>query len=216
MPIVIDNVRLPAQVEKDAQYQIKTRTDKVTALGGGETRYKKRRPYVCATLVVGPDDAYEVMRLFRRQDGDRHAFDCRDFSDDYAEDELLEPDDEGAYPLRIDYGDDNRHSYRPIYLPILDDENVAFVVALDGVPIPESPVTYTVEISRTGPARIVPNSGEDWSGYEVTWTGLFDFVGRFDGDEAQITVLGGNEASGNRLKRVVVRVSEVFDDEDGD
>lgn len=177
----VDTRRLPLAVEQNAQFHLTTQTHVNPLYGGKETRYAKRPPRVEASLVVGPNDAAEVIDMYRSQIGPRYAFTCRDWSDYEIVDQLLTPDTNGVYQVIKQYGSGIRLRNRIIYL--VQD----LVVKLDDVVVPSS------EYDEDG-GEITPHASPAaaWADGDVTVTCLFNFPARFgDSDQLDIEVKTG-------------------------
>jgi uncharacterized protein (TIGR02217 family) len=180
MTFQVDSRRLPRKVEAGAQWRITTETHISRAFGGNEDRKAKRAPLVAATVSIGPHDAGEIIDLIRSQIGPRYAFTGRDNSDYIATDQLLEPDDDGNYPLYKFYGTGARQRARRIVLPVAE----TIVVNLDGNPAAEG----SWALGPNGVIMPTISPDQSWASYDVTWSGEFDIPIRIASDDTPITV----------------------------
>lgn len=201
MPIELDDVRLPLNVEEGAQWRMATMTDRNPGFGANEVRYAKRRVLWRASLTILPEDAGEMIGMIYRQTGPRYAFRARCNAHYSTWDvpnldlELTMRELDGKWPLTIGYGDSNRKAVRRIVAPVIDDD---FKIFKDDVEV--DPALYTIQ--EGGLVVPIPSPPQNWDDAVITWQGYFDTPVNIDADENVVPVLA------NGIRTVILSLTE--------
>lgn len=180
-PPQIDDRRLPRSVEASAQWSLTTETRINTAFGGNEDRKAKRAPRWEATVTFNPSDIDDLIDLINAQIGPRWALAGHNDAELPAVDQLLEPDDDGNYPVIRAYGSGDRTRIRRIWLPI--EETIT--VYIDGTPV--SDATWT--LLPNGIIAPIDSPDQGWDEADVSADFDHDIALRFADDQTTFTVL---------------------------
>lgn len=181
MTIEFDDTRLPVNVEASAQFVMTSETFVSTGYGGNEERRAKRPVRWEASVTVNPDGVDDLIDIFNSQIGGRYAIRVRNNREFSATDQLLDPDDDGNYPVIRRYGTGVRERIRRIWAPVPG----TLTVKLDGTPTSNSNWT----LLPMGIVAPVASPDQGWEAYDVTLDYEFDIIMRINGDRADFTAL---------------------------